>query len=232
MNRYEQYAKNKKMQVENFIEKTKKNIELADRLRKHSEFINGLSDYENRLHIWNIEEGDYMHPRHYDNPNMKDKYRYCNDPVYRKLAGVRETKCKIGYRWRAGLTFRHFQSLADNVILGIMEKVEKRHMKEPEYMQYFNTPRSELYSQILKKVHELHKKGLEKIGYEEKPGWHHREDSEFKQMRDAERAAAKMAEKEFNIDLSGYYPPEKRYTMADLNLMARCLIHAGKVDMQ
>jgi len=238
MNKFGEYIERKKKQAEEFLERTKKNIQIADRMSKNKEYDERVGETGGRLYTWNIEGGGWIHPKNLQNPKVTKRPRYTQDPVYQKLAGVRQSKGKI--RRRGGITQMDFLYLADSVIRGLTGKIENRKMTEEEYTRLLEMPRSEVYNEILNETHKIYQEALKKAGYDaEKYKYSFGNDEKFEKLREARRMAARNLEKRFNVDLSNDFPHtsiEKKYTLEELKDMhpvfARRLVLLGKVKLE
>ena len=234
MDRYKQFKAKKVEQVKSLAENTKRSIAIAERMKSNADYAERIGEYGNRLHIWNIEEGDVAYSNGLQDPK-RNFHRFQQDAVYQKLQGVRNMTNE-GYSRRRGanLTCSGFMGLVSSVVRGLMNKIQNRQMTEQEYTSLLEMPRAELYNQILLKAHNAHQKSLKEVGYTKK--WSHN-DEDFAKLREAAKNSARTLETAFNIDLSEDYPvKEKRYTPQDLKGMeptfARYLILAGKVDFE
>ncbi len=230
MDKYEQFYNRKAKQAKT----SERSIALAEIMQSNSQYAEQIGEFGNRLHIWNIEEGDVAYSNGLQQPG-KNYHRFQQDAVYQKLQGIRNMTNK-GYsrRREANLTCSSFLQLTGSVIRGLMKKIQDRKMTEQEYTALLEMPRARLYNYILYETHKAHQESLKLVEYVKKIG---HSDEDFAKLREAIRKSARTLETKFNIDLSeDFAKSEKRYSPKDLEKMeptfVRYLVLAGKVDFE
>tara|TARA_Y100000310_G_C20697217_1_gene826539 strand:- start:2809 stop:3540 length:732 start_codon:yes stop_codon:yes gene_type:complete len=210
--------------------KSEKNIDIAERMLSNKQYAERVGDLGVKLHIWNIEQGDLVDNSGTRNP-QRNIARYKQDSVYEKLQGVRNMKSRVNaYGKHNPLGFSSFITSADEVILGLMEKIQDREMKEEQYTALSEISRADLYNQIMNETKDARLQAMKETGYN--PNDRSVSDNrKIEQARDTRILTARILGEKFNINLKK--PGEIKYFPHELAkmplVMARRHILLGNI---